>query len=384
MASRQFKSTDTSSWTEKYGNGSDGAGSINTSTFGEANETFTGTATQSTGTAGGTSISDNDLVLIHQTQGTNADADPNWEFNKVVSGGGTTGLIFKYALTRTYSTGAQILKLKQYSALTVNTGQTWSTSAWNGSKGGLLAFLCNGTTTITGNIAGTGRGFDPGGTVSAGLGEGCQGAGTTGPASTSGNTAANGNGGGGGGGGGGNKPGAAGGGGGNATAGATGEANEEAGGTGGEAKGNAGLTIMVPGGGGGGGAGDGTTYYGQSGGTGGGMVIIITKILTITGTIATGGNGGTSASDDRAGGGGGGAGGSVLLKFQTGTLGSSLITAAAGAGSGGAGRDGGGGSVGRIHADYLTSFTGTTTPTLDSTQDTTLASGSTGNFLAIL
>ena len=383
MAQRQFKSTDSDKWTEKYGNKSDGIGSIDTSTFAEANETFTGTSGESTGTAGGTSIATNDLVLIHQTQGTGAGA---WELNKVTSGG-STSLTFKYALCNTYVADAQILKLKQYSALTVNSGQTWTDSAWDGSKGSILACLVNGVTTITGGILATGKGFQKGGTVSSGLGEGQQAHGTKGEGGTA-SAAANGNGGGGGDGGGGNEAGAGGGGGGNATTGDTGQINVSGnryGGTGGEIKGNAGLTLMVPGGGGGGGAGDGTTANGGSGGNGGGIIFIISKTITGTGTITLGGNAGALGSGgttERRGCGGGGAGGSLLFKGQIIDVSAMTITALAGAGGGGDGsRTGGIGSVGRIHVDYLTTLTGTTTPTLDSTKDATLATAGGGGFL---
>ena len=79
----------------------------------------------------------------------------------------------------------------------------------------------------------------------------------------------------------------------------------------------------------------------------------------------------SSNSSNYTGSGGGGAGGSILLQGNTITLGSPLVSSAAGnAGVPGAdaGR-GGDGSVGRIHADYGTSCTGTTSPTLDKTQN---------------
>jgi len=68
--------------------------------------------------------------------------------------------------------------------------------------------------------------------------------------------------------------------------------------------------------------------------------------------------------------GGSGAGGSILLKAQTATLGTAQITAAGGAGNNP-------GSIGRIHLDYYTSYTGTTTPTLDATQDNNLVTTTT-------
>jgi len=51
--------------------------------------------------------------------------------------------------------------------------------------------------------------------------------------------------------------------------------------------------------------------------------------------------------------------------------------------SSGGGGGGGGGGVGRIHLDYKTSYSGTTSPTLDARQDLTLSPISSG-FLAFL
>lgn len=121
----------------------------------------------------------------------------------------------------------------------------------------------------------------------------------------------------------------------------------------------------------------------DSGGGGGGIVVLIGKSITITGSINV--NGGNSANGDYASG-GAGAGGSILFKGQTLTLGSNLATALAGSVGSCTGSHGGAASVGRIHADYLTSIAGTTNPTIDSRQDTSLVPPSFGgafllNFL---
>ena len=113
---------------------------------------------------------------------------------------------------------------------------------------------------------------------------------------------------------------------------------------------------------------------------GGGIVIIVSKTLTITGAINVNGDVGYTSSIPASGGGGGGAGGAVLLKGKTLTIGTNLITVALGAG-GNENADGGAGSVGRIHADYSISLTGTTTPTIDSTLDLTIKERQGGAFL---
>jgi hypothetical protein len=376
MAQLQFASGDTIKWSEKYGDKSDGVGSINTSTFAEANETFLGTITEYTGTAGGTSLQNNDCVWIWQTQGTGTG---NHQLNKVVSGGGTTSLTFKYPLTNIYATGAQILKLKRYSSLAVNTGQTWTSSAWDGSKGGIIACLVNGDITVTGNILLTGRGFRGGPQSGQGENPGYAGDGSVGNYTRQ--NAANGNGGGGSAGDTGSVGG--GGGGGYAVAGTDGQTLNGTGGKGGLQVGIASLITLFPGGGGGGAcAKNEAGMYGGAGGNGGGILFLIGKTITVTGSILCNGNVGSNGPST-GGSGGGGAGGSIFLKGQTIVLGTNLLTSSAGSGGTSGGGNGGAGAVGRIHADYLTSITGTTTPTLDSTQDSTLATGG-GTFLPFL
>jgi len=129
--------------------------------------------------------------------------------------------------------------------------------------------------------------------------------------------------------------------------------------------------------GGGGGGEDNGAGIGGNGGAGGGIIFIRTKNITITGAVSLTGSVGT-AGNGSAGGGGGGAGGSCLIKTQIATLGTAKITSSGGAGGAcgggdGGNGDGGAGAVGRVHLDYLTSYSGTSTPTIDVTQDSTMA-----------
>lgn len=407
MAQRQFRSDDTSLWTDRYGNGSDGALVIS------GNTTFSSTRQSCSGTAGSTTLTlatgtftNGDLVIIHQTRGTGVGA---WELNRVLSGGGTTTLTMAYPLINTYTDSgasqAQVQKLSQYSSVTVNSGIDWTATAWDGNTGGILAFVCNGPVSIVGNIKVNGtdgavntnnQHQTPGGAgigFSGGDGLDNQQAafyaeGTVGAAAQSSNGNANGNGGGGGKGNGGANNGGGGGGGGYVGAGGAGRLAGAGGayvGSGGAAVGVAGLT-EIHFGGGGGGSGDGPSVGGAdygSGAGGAGIVLIIGRTITISGTIqADGGDGGASFR-----GGGGGAGGSVLLKGQSITLGTALVTALFGVGgrndSGVAGGNGsassfegcgGNGNNGRIHADVglLANLSGTTSPTLDSRADSIL------------
>jgi hypothetical protein len=373
MAQRQFRSDDTDSWTYGFGDGSNGAYTPSTGTDAPIDGAVTGTATETHCHATNVNFAAGQIILIHQTQGTGVG---NWELNKIDSY--TAGTInTKKALINTYGTGAQVLVLKQYSSVLIDTGVTLTAKAWDGTVGGIVGWFCNGTVTVTGSITTTGKGFTGGSNHNSG--NGYTGEGSSGASKL--DTNAYGSGGGGGqerasGGNGG-------GGGGHFATGTTGDVNTGGdggtAGSGGEASGHAHLTSCTFGGGGGKGGAEGSdnSPAGGIGGVGGGIVFIAAKTITVTGSIlANGSAGANSASEGNgAGGGGGGAGGSLLLKGQTLTLGTNICTATGG--SGGSKYDtsgnGGAGSTGRIHADYSISVgTSDTNPELDSDLDTTI------------
>jgi hypothetical protein len=366
-----------------FGDGTDGALTISVNTT-EApiDSSCSGTINTTSLSATNASFAVGQIILIHQSRGTGAGT---WQRNQIQSY--TAGTItLETALNATYTDSgasqAQVRVLKQYTNVTINSGITYTCKAWDGNVGGIIGWLANGTTTSTGTITANGNngssGNDPAGGAGIGFrgGQGLdgtptitayQGEGTAGASSQS--QSANGNGGGAG-----SENaapgGEAGGGGGNGTAGSNATTSRP--GLGGSTAGSADLTTMVFGGGGGGGAREATNNTG-SGGGGGGIIFITSADLVVTGAITSnGGNGGDPSGNSAAG--GGGAGGSILFKVQTATLGSSLVTATAG--SGGNGYAGAGG-VGRIHLDYYTSYTGTTSPTLDATQDGSLVTNTT-------
>lgn len=362
MAQRQFRTDDTSGWSDRFGYGSDGAYAPSTGTDAPTDSACTGTSGTTSLSATNGSFATGQLILIHQTQGTGAG---QWELNKIASY--TAGTITTaYSLINTYATGAQVLVMPQYSSGNIAGGVTLTGKAWNGTVGGIYAKFCNGTFTVAGAITLTEKGFR-GGADSGYQGEGSVGAGAI-------TTAANGNAGGGGG----NPVSGSGGGGGAGGHANAGTAGSSAGGSGGTAGtgslDNASLTTLLFGGAGGaGGADGGATNRCGLGGRSGGIVLIISKKITLTGSIALAGGNGLNARDSSGGGGAPGAAGACLLKGQTLVLGSSLITApvntTAGTGLGGGATGGQPSSVGRIHADYSFSVSGTTSPTLDSSQD---------------
>jgi hypothetical protein len=288
--------------------------------------------------------------------------------------------------------------LKQYTNVTINAGKTYSAKIWGGEGGtgsenrndgvgGILAFYASGTVTINGTVfAGNsdnddGTGFTGGeGNTGPVASTGPQGEGNVGALGTR-TTSASGMAGGGGTGEYSSPPygAAGGGGGGSVTAGTNGGLSRHgaAGGTGGGIYNTTDLSTATFGGGGGQG-GTGTESGGfehGEGGDGGGLIFIFGATVTMgaNGLIdANGSNGASGAAS--SGGGGGGGGGGVLIKAQTATLGTNLITAHGGTGGSGDGGTGGTGGDGAIHLDYSTSYTGSTsTPNLTVAQDTSLS-----------
>ena len=365
-----------------FGTGGDGALTISSNTT-EApiDSACTGTAGATTLSATNASFAAGQVIFIQQSQGTNAG---QWERTTIQ--GYTAGTItVGVPLKNTYTSGAQVRVLKQYSSVTVSSGITYTCKAWNGTVGGLIGWLCTGTSTITGTVLADGKGFVGGSqfecttdTQTAYCGEGTVGASVQ---KNSSDTSANGNGGGAG------MRGATGytvgggGGGSNGGYGTDGTGTPPRQGLKGNLSGSNDLTTMTFGGGGGGGVylNTGGTGTGGNGGNGGGAVFITATTLTVTGSITSNGANGQNATGTAANSGGGaGAGGSILLKAQTATIGSSLITANGGTGgTGNNANPGGNGGNGRVHLDYYTSYTGTTSPTLDATQDNTLVTNTT-------
>lgn len=364
-----------------FGDGSDGALTIaGNTTEAPIDSACSGTSGAFSLSATNASFAANQIIFIHQTKGTDAGT---WQRNQIASyAAGTITLVnaLNYSYTSSGNSKAQVRVLLQHTNVTVNSGVTYTAKAWNGTTGGILAFIANGTVTVDGTISakggngtasttdntggGTGGGFRGGNNDTdsgpgAGAGEGT--APNTWPIET---PTAQGNGGGGA-----ATSDAAGDGadGGNGTAGVNSGAAQ-----GGAAVGSTDLTTMSLGGGGGGARNTPGNSAG-GGGAGGGIVLITGTTITVnntTGTItAKGGDGGVPAGGaPRCG--GAGAGGSVLLKGQVINVNTNRITAIAGARSTRNLPETNG--IGRIHADYYTSVAGTTTPTLNSTQDSSL------------
>lgn len=356
-----------------FGDGSDGNLTISTNTTdAPIDSACTGTSGTNTLSATNASFAAGQKVMVWQTYGTGAGT---YEIRTIQTYSAGT-ITLTENLTNSFYSGAQVLVLKQYNNVTVNAGVTWTVKAWNGSTGGILAFLAGGTVTITGTINGTGKGFSGAAYNNVQQQTGWQGSSYAG---SSAQNISNNNGGGGGGAAGGDISGGldagGAGGGGYATAGGVGLRAGSPTSSGGGTYGVAALTTLFLGSGGGSGGTANNSGSTSTGGEGGAAIMIYGSTITVTGSIlATGGAGDSLGGAGGYGGTGGGSGGSIIFKCQTGTLGSSLVTAGGGAYGTGNKADnyGGAGGSGRIHIDYYNSYTGTTTPTIDATQDSTI------------
>lgn len=381
-----------------FGDGGDGSLTVSANTTqAPIDSACSGTAAAYSLSATNASFATGQKILIHQTRGTNAGL---WERNEIAGYSAGTITLSSPLVNSYSSTGddrAQVIVFPEYTSVTVNSGITWTAKAWTGTVGGILLFLCSGTTTVTGTISANGAdgsvytstnygGRNTGGGFRGGNGYenatrvagdgGQQGESYLDDGSNKNQLRNNG------GGGaarveaiGGHDEGA-GAGGGYSTSGENGFTPSGAytpveGGT---TYGSSNLnTLLLFGSGGGGGYRRSDTQGVGAGGNGGGAVCAFSSDLVVTGAITS--NGGTGGNDvESQADGGGGSGGSVFLKAQTATLGTSLVTAT---GGGGGGTSYGDGGNGRIHLDYYTSFTGTTSPTLDSSQDDTLITNTT-------
>jgi large repetitive protein len=317
-----------------------------------------------------TGIAATDLLLVLQTTGivpeppsggpTPIDLTTNpvgrWEFARVASVAGNT-LTLTAPLIHSYAGNVtQVIRVPEYSSLTINAARSISPAPWNGSTGGVVAFLVSGTFTNFGSIDARGRGFrgglpvdDPSGTTGctgldepaptgAQKGEGIA-ATRYGTASTGRGRVGNGAGGGvcllSGGGGGGN--GGAGGQGGNTELNTDG--NRAVGGEGGAALEFFLLDHLMLGGGGG--AGHSSQVAGSNGG---GIIFVRTGQLAGPGSFFANGNSSNSATNA---GSGGGAGGTIYLRIAgsatcgaiqaNGGTGGSTSSIAIGPGGGGGG-----------------------------------------------
>ena len=351
---------------------------INTYTYLTSNVNSGGT---SLSVNSGTGFANGDEILIIQMQGYAGGTVGSYEFKKILSGGGTTTLTLDSSLKNSYKSGTfnsttatstQIVKIPQYTNVTINNGASLTCIAWDGYVGGILAFRSNGTFTNNGIIDVNGKGYR-GGLVNALSYTGTPGESYNGLVSASGtqgmpsivtNLGA----------------GASGyaywynsdinGGGGGASYGTLGTASSDTNAPAGSVYGiNTLDNIMLGSGGGAPGnvnAGTATGCYGYNGSPGGGITLIYANNISMTGPLNAKGNNGIAGSGYSGhtwagAGSGAGSGGSVYIIGDSLTVGT-YINASGGTGGGSQyGYSGGNGGKGRVRLSYNT-IIGTTDP----------------------
>ncbi len=118
-----------------------------------------------------------DVLMVYQAQGatistTNANTyggvtalgnAGRYEFVSVAAVAGNTITLGTVCDTTplqfSYNNGAQVIRVPQYSSLTVNAAGSIVAQAWNGSTGGVVATIVDGTATVNGSINANASGF---------------------------------------------------------------------------------------------------------------------------------------------------------------------------------------------------------------------------------
>ena len=349
--------------TNSYGDGSDGALTVssantvvNNYTYLTDNETV-GNITITVNDA--SAFSAGDELLIIQMQNFSAGITGQYEFVDIVSKNGND-ITLASALNYSYysgtfntarATSTQVIRVPQYTSVTVGSSTSITASTWDGYSGGIVILRATEIVDVIGNLNVIGKGYR--GSTGVGwwnvnAGESINGLGLgrlfTYNIGGGADGGASGAAGGGGGGGFANGPG--------------GEGNGNSNGNPGSVGGEQTLSRIYFGSGGGGGAGGDTSSLG---GNGGGIIFISAKQINVSGDISGKGTTGGSAIGSWSSGGGGGAGGAIYLVASNMTLGSNLIYSPGSSGGTGSSFNGGAGSEGRIRLDYNT-LSGTTNP----------------------
>jgi uncharacterized repeat protein (TIGR01451 family) len=131
---------------------------------------------------GGGALAAGDVILIYQARGASINTIDtptygditdygnagNYEFQSVASVAGNVITLAPIssgssctagAIRRSYSIGAQVIRVPQYASLTINAGASVITNAWNGDTGGALAIRVQNTLTVNGTVSASGLGF---------------------------------------------------------------------------------------------------------------------------------------------------------------------------------------------------------------------------------
>ncbi|MGV3662942.1 MAG: adventurous gliding motility protein AgmC, partial [Prosthecobacter sp.] len=126
--------------------------------------------------ASATGLAVGDLIMLHQSSGISpvpaaGTAGPvdltasnlgRWELARISSIAGLNLTLTRPLVSAFGATGAQVVRVPEFTNVTINSGTSITTSLWNGSSGGVLAFLATGTVTNNVIIHASSRGFRAG------------------------------------------------------------------------------------------------------------------------------------------------------------------------------------------------------------------------------
>ncbi len=126
--------------------------------------------------AAATGLAAGDLIMLHQSPGINpvpaaGPAGPvdlttsslgRWELARISSIAGLKLTLTRPLVSAFGSTGAQVVRVPEFTTVTINSGTSISCNQWNGTSGGVLAFLATGTVTNNLLIHASSRGFRSG------------------------------------------------------------------------------------------------------------------------------------------------------------------------------------------------------------------------------
>jgi cysteine-rich repeat protein len=98
----------------------------------------------------------------------------HYELHRVSNVSDNSTIQIESPLARVYVVpGAQVVRVPQFTDVTVESGNAITSASWNGETGGLLAFLTTGTLTLGGNLLSNNRGFRGGQFVESPFATGC-------------------------------------------------------------------------------------------------------------------------------------------------------------------------------------------------------------------
>ncbi|MCD4666718.1 hypothetical protein K8R47_02825 [archaeon] len=168
--SGKFQENSGSGSSNNYGDGSDGERTISINTIINDDTYLIGDETSGNSiinVANAADFSEDDEILIIQIQGASEEIAGTYEF-KTIDSINANQITLTSNLQNNYYSGVfnsanpkvtQMIRVPQYTDVTINAGRSIFASSWNGQTGGIVVFRATGTVTVNGNIDVNGVGF---------------------------------------------------------------------------------------------------------------------------------------------------------------------------------------------------------------------------------